>query len=439
MGVQHAHVCVFGVDNDECLICGTRAALVGQQSSAQRQPGPSWKKAIYEISEQVPTSKRDWSHKPHFSRLICICVGCLVLMILLVAVTAVALSIDANECSEGQHDCSPDAYCTNLDGAFTCDCNRGYTGTGRQCKDVDECSRASTGCSPHADCVNTPGSFLCQCISGYSGDGLECADVDECRINNGNCGGSTFKRCVNQLGAPNTCEDIKECASDNGGCGNSSLIACQERDGAAPDCVDINECAVGNGGCGSGYTCINQDARQGLLHLCQDVDECADGTHGCHANANCSNFPVGSYTCTCQDGYGGNGVSCADVNECDDANGGCDMFCLNELGGHSCACASRFALRQSDGKTCDDVDECATSNGDCGPAYWFTCENKLGAPPNCMGGYPACPVSSSELYGDCDGACFTTAVDRLGDQFCDDGTNVPNLNCSQWQFDSGDC
>ena len=101
MGVQHAHVCVFGVDNDECLICGTRAALVGQQSSAQRQPGPSWKKAIYEISEQVPTSKRDWSHKPHFSRLICICVGCLVLMILLVAVTAVALSIDANECSEG--------------------------------------------------------------------------------------------------------------------------------------------------------------------------------------------------------------------------------------------------------------------------------------------------------------------------------------------------
>eukprot|EP00329_Picozoa_sp_Boothbay-MS584-11_P006121 52247_3 len=54
----------------------------------------------------------------------------------------------------GMHDCSPDAYCTNLNGAFTCDCKSGFTGTGRLCTDVDECSRASTGCSPHADCVN---------------------------------------------------------------------------------------------------------------------------------------------------------------------------------------------------------------------------------------------------------------------------------------------
>ena len=127
------------------------------------------------------------------------------------------------------------------------------------------------------------------------------------------------------------------------------------------------------------------------------------------------------------------GVSCVDINECNDANGGCDMFCLNELGGHSCTCASRFVLRELDGVTCDDVDECSTNNGECGPEYWFNCENKFGAPPNCTGGYPPCSVASSQLYRDCDGACFTTALDRLGDQVRRTARSTPQL-AARWRF-----
>ena len=76
----------------------------------------------WDIAEQVPSSRREWGHKPHFARLICICVvrwplwcflsqafyglrtveqGCLVVIILLIAFAAVAVSIDTDECTAG--------------------------------------------------------------------------------------------------------------------------------------------------------------------------------------------------------------------------------------------------------------------------------------------------------------------------------------------------
>ena len=44
-----------------------------------------------------------------------------------------ALISDINECTSLTHDCHSDATCTNTEGAFTCSCNQGYTGDGRQC------------------------------------------------------------------------------------------------------------------------------------------------------------------------------------------------------------------------------------------------------------------------------------------------------------------
>jgi hypothetical protein len=223
----------------------------------QARPVPIWKKAIYGIAEQAPSSRGDWGHKPHFARLICICVGCLLLMVVLIALIAVALTLDQNECRNGDHDCSPDAECTNLDGTFTCDCNEGYLGNGRKCKDVDECSGLSHGCSDDANCVNTPGAFMCVCKEGYRGSGTVCSDENECLEENGGCGDATFYRCVNLLGVPRLCKDVLECLVDNGGCGNSSRVACNERDGAAPSCTDVNECGVA--ACQSGFRCTNLD------------------------------------------------------------------------------------------------------------------------------------------------------------------------------------
>ena len=39
--------------------------------------------------------------------------------------------------------------------------------------DIDECS-GSHVCDPHAFCTNTEGSYTCTCNSGYAGDGKEC-------------------------------------------------------------------------------------------------------------------------------------------------------------------------------------------------------------------------------------------------------------------------
>lgn len=44
--------------------------------------------------------------------------------------------------------------------------------------DIDECA-GDNNCSPNADCVNIPGAYQCQCRDGYEGDGLTCIGMCE--------------------------------------------------------------------------------------------------------------------------------------------------------------------------------------------------------------------------------------------------------------------
>ena len=43
--------------------------------------------------------------------------------------------------------------------------------------DVNECLRKGI-CSKDAKCVNTPGSYSCACNSGFEGDGKQCKGSD---------------------------------------------------------------------------------------------------------------------------------------------------------------------------------------------------------------------------------------------------------------------
>ena len=47
--------------------------------------------------------------------------------------TFLITDLDIDECTNGVHDCHQDADCENTAGSFTCSCEDGFAGDGRQC------------------------------------------------------------------------------------------------------------------------------------------------------------------------------------------------------------------------------------------------------------------------------------------------------------------
>ena len=47
------------------------------------------------------------------------------------------LHADIDECAYYADCCHGDATCTNTEGSFTCSCNEGFTGDGKQCEGMD--------------------------------------------------------------------------------------------------------------------------------------------------------------------------------------------------------------------------------------------------------------------------------------------------------------
>ena len=66
--------------------------------------------------------------------------------------------------------------------------------------DNDECTNASThDCHSDASCVNTPGSFSCTCNPGYTGDGRQCEGMFSRYITSNCC----FEKACQALRSPN--------------------------------------------------------------------------------------------------------------------------------------------------------------------------------------------------------------------------------------------
>ncbi|XP_065192565.1 uncharacterized protein LOC135823645 [Sycon ciliatum] len=84
------------------------------------------------------------------------------------------ICIDRDECVRQEHNCDPNAACTNTPGSFVCSCNEFFTGNGVECLDIDECMLGVHNCHPFATCTNVAPGFQCECDSFAVGNGVQC-------------------------------------------------------------------------------------------------------------------------------------------------------------------------------------------------------------------------------------------------------------------------
>ena len=89
---------------------------------------------------------------------------------------------DVNECFDILNNCHENAFCTNSEASFNCQCNTGYEGDGVTCDDIDECLQDDI-CPDNAICENSEGSYDCNCDGnpGFKVAKNGCVDIDECR------------------------------------------------------------------------------------------------------------------------------------------------------------------------------------------------------------------------------------------------------------------
>ncbi|PIK53340.1 putative fibrillin-1 [Apostichopus japonicus] len=82
---------------------------------------------------------------------------------------------DADECAAKPEPC--EQICDNILGGYACSCRKGYSlslDDSATCLDEDECELNTHNCDENAFCTNTEGSFQCNCTDGYYGDGFNC-------------------------------------------------------------------------------------------------------------------------------------------------------------------------------------------------------------------------------------------------------------------------
>ncbi len=326
--------------------------------------------------------------------------------------------------------CGNNAKCTNLDGSYKCECEKGFQGDPHvECLDFDECSQ--NVCGENAECSNHPGGFTCSCPEGTIANpdpSVSCIAVVTCN-NDQDCPGNaicdSFNRCL--CPEPNVgndcrhpCEEIS--CSPNSKCQlvhGTAQCFCNEgftsSDGGS--CVDINECR--NKPCGPGAVCINHaggftcqcgngmsgDAyKEGCVEI-RKLIQCSD-KNPCPHGEKCVSNPGGSNVCVCVQGYTRDQTTkqCRDVDECtENSKMACavNAICKNLPGSYECKCADGFY-----GNPYEQCEVCDSPECQCQPPYTLVgnncilagCSDKQKCPPGaeCIsitGGisYCACP------------------------------------------------
>ncbi|PFX16668.1 Fibropellin-1 [Stylophora pistillata] len=179
--------------------------------------------------------------------------------------------------------CYPGAQCTENVLTISCgSCPSGYTGDGKNCKDIDDCHNHT--CQNGASCVDGVNDYSCACVQGFTGRSCE-ANIDDC-VNHTCAHGGTCMDGVNSYSCKcaagfsgHHCQNNKDDCRRNHTCQNGA------------SCVDgINDysCACVQGFTGQSCETNVDDCHN---HTCQNGASCVDG--------------VNDYLCTCVLGFTG--------------------------------------------------------------------------------------------------------------------------------------
>eukprot|EP01084_Bolivina_argentea_P109138 195062_1 len=231
------------------------------------------------------------------------------------------LCTDIDECDLNTHNCNVNAFCTNTDGSFTCECNEGYEGDGVTCTDIDECLANTFICDMNANCVNNIGSYSCECNNGYSDSeefltGQLTGPVGQLtgwnkpleEINFGRSGlvGHYFHELdiitefselpeINGVKCDYNMYPFEIMFSDDGINWGAPIIVADALNIYKIDPPIETKFARMLWQATDGS---NGFHAQFVREVCTDIDECDANTHNCNVNAFCTNTD-GSFTCEC--------------------------------------------------------------------------------------------------------------------------------------------
>ncbi|KAH0621871.1 hypothetical protein JD844_023572 [Phrynosoma platyrhinos] len=299
--------------------------------------------------------------------------------------------------------CGPHGKCkSQAGGKFTCECNKGFTGT--YChENINDCE--SNPCKNGGTCIDGINSYKCICSDGWEGTFCE-ANINDCSKNPCHNGG--------------TCRDLVNdffCECKNGWKGK----ICHSRDSQCDEatcnnggtCYDEGDafkcmCPVG----WEGATC-NIDTNDCSPHPCYNSGTCVDGDNW--------------YRCECAPGFAG--PDCRiNINECQSSPCAFGATCVDEINGYRCICPTGRSgprCQEVSGRPCiasghiipdgskwdDECNACQCVNGK------VTCSKVWCGPKPCLisgKGHSECPAGHT-CHPVKDDHCFVRPCDNIGE------------------------
>ncbi|XP_036274237.1 protein jagged-1 isoform X7 [Pipistrellus kuhlii] len=337
--------------------------------------------------------------------------------------------------------CGPHGKCKSQSGGkFTCDCNKGFTGT--YChENINDCE--SNPCKNGGTCIDGVNSYKCICSDGWEGAYCE-ANINDCSQNPCHNGGSCrdlvndfYCDCKNGWKGK-TCHSrdsqCDEATCNNGGTcydeGDAFKCMCPGGwEGTTCNIARNSSCLPSpchNGGTcvvnGESFTCVCKEGWEGPI-CTQNTNDCSP--HPCYNSGTCVDGD-NWYRCECAPGFAG--PDCRiNINECQSSPCAFGATCVDEINGYRCVCPpghSGAKCQEVSGRPCitmggmipdgtkwdDDCNTCQCLNGR------IACSKVWCGPRPCLlrKGHSECPSGQSCLPI-LDDQCFVRPCTGVGE------------------------